>query len=880
MGKAKSRIILGAICLSGIFSTQAQTFTKIISGDIVNDGMKSKGVSWGDYDNDGYLDLFVSNGGQFGNQNNFLYRNNGDSTFTKITIGSIVNDGGKSYACTWGDYDNDCYLDLFVANFGQNNYLYHNNGDGTFAKITAGTIVNDGMQSIGATWGDYDNDGNLDLFVANLGNNLLYHNNGDGTFTKITTGNIVNDGGSSSGGFWGDYDDDGFLDLFVSNRWDENNFLYHNNGDSTFTKIISGPIVTDGGYSSGGSWSDYDNDGALDLLVPNDGGFKNFLYKNNGDGTFTNITTGSIVNDMYDGYGSSWADYDNDGDLDMFVAHDDGSNYMYANNGDSTFTKIIGENIVSDGGQSIACSWGDYNGDGFLDLFVGNGGTSDQNNFLYLNNGNSNNWINIKLIGTISNRSAIGTKVRIKAIINSNPIWQLQEISGQSGRTSQNSLDVEFGLGDAIIIDSLIIDWPSGIQRVDTNVAVNQFIMIEEDSIDPDFGYTINGLKVNFFDSTFWNGLYHWDFGDGDTSILINPIHTFPDTGTYTVCLRVFNYCGVNDTICKIIFIPCDTTQANFGYTIDTLLQVSFTDSSINADSLWWDFGDGDTSTQINPTHIFPDTGTYTVCLVISNYCDYDTICKTIFIPCDTTHADFNYSIDDLKVTFTDSSINADSFWWDFGDGDTSTLINPIHIFPDTGTYTVCLIVSNYCDKDTICKTIIILCDAPKADFSYIIDGLKVFLKDSSINAELYWWDFGDGNFSTLPDPTHTYVDTGTYTICLVVSNLCGNDTICKNITISNQRSSCTLFLPNAFTPNDDGKNEILRPEVKGVSKISWTIYDRFGAKVFETNDINEKWDGTYKGKQVNMGVYVYYIKIECLNNDIIIQKGNITLLR
>ena len=453
-------------------------FTTITTGDIVNDGGWSLGSIWGDYDNDSDLDLFVAN---YFNQNNFLYSNNGDGTFIKITTGAIVNDGGRSSGSSWGDYDNNGDLDLFVANYDEN-FLYSNNGGGTFTKIDTGVIVTDVGTSPGGSWGDYDNDGYLDLFVANYGNNFLYWNNGNGTFTKITTGAIVNDGGFSSGSSWGDYDNDGYLDLFVTN-YNENNFLYSNNGNGTFTKITTGAIVNDGGRSSGSSWGDYDNDGYLDLFVANDYQGQNFLYSNNGNGTFTRITTGAIVNDGGFSSGSSWGDYDNDGDLDLFVTnynYYNQNNFFYSNNGDGTFTKIH-NGIVNDGGNSKGSSWGDYDNDGDLDLFVAN--SNNQNNFLYSNNGNSNYWINIKCVGTVSNTSAIGAKVKVKTTIDGTSIWQMREISGQTGFGSQNSLNAEFGLGDATVIDSIKIEWPSGIVQVLTDVEVNQLLTITEEDL-------------------------------------------------------------------------------------------------------------------------------------------------------------------------------------------------------------------------------------------------------------------------------------------------------------------------------------------------------------------------------------------------------------
>ena len=461
----------------------SQTFTRITTGDIVNDWGNSNSTAWGDYDNDGYLDLFVSNGAWWLEQVNFLYRNNGDGTFAKITTGDIVNDTTWSIRCCWGDYDNDGYLDLFVTTiFGAKKLLYRNNSDGTFNKILTGDIVNDTSGSWSSCWGDYDNDGDLDLFVSNVSyaNNFLYQNNGDGTFIKITTGVIVNDVGDGTGSSWGDYDNDGDLDLFVTNGGygpSKKNFLYRNNGDGTFIKIASGDIVNDTTWSESCSWADYDNDGDLDLLVTNDG--NNALYTNNGNGTFTKVIAGNIVNDMGCSYGSAWGDYDNDGDLDLFLANVDTllNSFLYSNNGNGTFTKITTGNIVNDGGSGRDASWGDYDNDGDLDLFVANW---DQNNFLYSNNGNTNKWINLKLVGIQSNSSGIGAKVRLKATIFGNSYWQMREISGGSGRGGQNTLNAEFGLGDAIVIDSIIIEWPSGIIETYTGIGVDQFITATE----------------------------------------------------------------------------------------------------------------------------------------------------------------------------------------------------------------------------------------------------------------------------------------------------------------------------------------------------------------------------------------------------------------
>jgi uncharacterized membrane protein YeaQ/YmgE (transglycosylase-associated protein family) len=479
--------LLGVVVVLFPFRNAAQaatvvtnaTFTEILAGNIVSDHGNTFSGSWGDYNNDGYLDLIAANGGPSQNENEFLYRNDGAGAFASITGTTVVTNVGYSFAAAWADYDNDGYLDLFIPNLGQKNFLYHNNGDGTFTKITTGSIANDIGNSVASAWGDYDNDGFLDLFVANRSSqkNFLYHNNGDGTFTRITTGILVTDVGNSEGCAWGDYDNDGYLDLFVAN-FGQRNFLYHNNGNGSFTKIATGNVATDVANSVCASWGDYNNDGYLDLFVSSYGG-NNLLYRNNQNGSFTRITTGRIVQDGGTSVGGTWGDYDNDGYLDLFVSNASGEqNFLYRNNGDGTFGRITTGRIATDGGDSIGCSWGDYDNDGFLDLFVAN--RSGQNNFLYHNDGNSNHWLRVQCIGTASNHAAIGAKIRIKATIAGTERWQLRQISGGDGENNSDSLLAQFGLGDATVNDTVRVEWPSGAVQEFTNVAVNQTLKVRE----------------------------------------------------------------------------------------------------------------------------------------------------------------------------------------------------------------------------------------------------------------------------------------------------------------------------------------------------------------------------------------------------------------
>jgi hypothetical protein len=230
---------------------------------------------------DGWLDLFIANGA---NNNDLLLLNNGDSTFTRITNSPVVSSGGTSIAGSWADFDNDGSPDLYVANNGGLSFLFRNNRDGTFARVNAEPFQSDSGNAIVADWGDYNNDGHIDLAVSRYGANLLYRNSGNGVFAKVTTGPIVADSQQSEICQWVDYDNDGFLDLFVANTSGQNESLYHNNADGTFAKVTTGSIVNDGGNSAGGAWGDYDNDGFLDLFVPNwQGSRPNFLYRNNGN---------------------------------------------------------------------------------------------------------------------------------------------------------------------------------------------------------------------------------------------------------------------------------------------------------------------------------------------------------------------------------------------------------------------------------------------------------------------------------------------------------------------------------------------------------------------------------------------------------------------
>ena len=446
-------------------------FSVFESQPITNPTRSTLGVAWCDFDRDGDPDLFVANDNL---QTDNLYGNLTDG-FDGISISPLTTETESSAGGTWGDYNNDGYPDLYVSHLGSPGTLAMNNGDGTFLAVP---LMADNLNSFSSAGADYDLDGDMDLYVTiSEANNRLYQNEGNGTFSRIITGPLVNYGGSSRNAAWCDYDLDGDPDLFVANTSDDSNFLFQNNGDGTFTRIIQGDIVNDHGESWSASWGDYNNDEYPDLFVANNGQ-TNFLYQNNGDGTFTRIYTGSITTDLDHSRGSAWGDFDNDGDLDLYVSNRNDVSKVYINQGDGTFDRYLSKSYNFRG---VALADMDLDGD--LDLFVCQDGGS---NLLFENTiSEENHWLEVECRGTETNRSAIGARVSVQAMVNDQLMWQTREISSQTGFGGQNEMIAHFGLKDADTIDSLVIHWPGGIIWDTTNVAVNQRLIVEEKTSEP-----------------------------------------------------------------------------------------------------------------------------------------------------------------------------------------------------------------------------------------------------------------------------------------------------------------------------------------------------------------------------------------------------------
>jgi len=423
------------------------------------------GIAFADYDNDGDLDIYVS-----ADPHDILYRNNGDGTFEDVTAAAGISVIGDGVSATFGDYDNDGDLDLYIAVNDGWDILFQNEGNGVFRDVSREARINNPNRARSATFADFDNDGFLDIYVVNEDTaNILYKNRNGKTFEDVAQIMNVAHPGPGRCSVWGDYDNDGDLDLYVTNKGAPN-VLYRNDG-AGFKDVTEDAGVEGQGDSTGVAAADYDNDGDLDIYVGSDG--QNFLYRNNGDGTFTDVAVEAGV--VHVGEATpAFGDYDNDGDLDLYLAVWEGEAVMYSNNGDGTFTDVTQETKLGALGNGWSAVFGDYDGDGDLDIYAS---YTTRSNILYKNNGSDNNWLHIKTQGSLSNRDGIGARIELST---PDGMTQVRVVSGGTGYGSQDSLTVEFGLGENVVVDMVEIRWPSGIVTTLTNVQANQLILVEE----------------------------------------------------------------------------------------------------------------------------------------------------------------------------------------------------------------------------------------------------------------------------------------------------------------------------------------------------------------------------------------------------------------
>ena len=502
---------------------------------------KGSGVAFFDFDKDGWIDIYLTNGNRLDAHwdpgkapTSHLYKNNRDGTFTDITEKSGLGRTGWQTGVCVGDYDNDGWDDLFCCFWGHN-ILFRNNGNGTFTDVTkkAGLYQERIRWGAGCTFLDYDRDGHLDLFVCNYiklepdqisspsdttycqwkgipimcgprgmpaDTNILYHNNGDGTFTDVSEKSGILKPGPrySITAVSYDFDNDGWPDIYIAVD-SEPSILFKNNHDGTFTDIgvMAGCAYNDDGHEQAGmgvAVADYDCDGWFDIFKTNFADDTCNLYHNNGDGTFSDVSfaSGVGVNNRYVAWGCGFIDYDNDGWKDIIQINGhvypevDKYNFgetfknpriVYKNLGNGRFQDVSAESGpgISERFSSRGAAFGDYNNDGAMDVLVLN--LNDPPSLLRNQGGNRQHWIALKLIGTKCNRTAIGARVRV---ITGKHV-QMDEVHGGTSVMSQSDLRLHFGLGKIEVIDTIEVKWPTT-QKFEkfAQVKANQILTIRE----------------------------------------------------------------------------------------------------------------------------------------------------------------------------------------------------------------------------------------------------------------------------------------------------------------------------------------------------------------------------------------------------------------
>ncbi|MDA3854379.1 MAG: FG-GAP-like repeat-containing protein [Bacteroidales bacterium] len=483
---------------------QSQLFSQLSQGSGLTDDLTSSwSVSVADIDNDGDEDLLFSEYSM--DKKSRLYTNDGNGYFVNSDLLSdFLENQVVVNALT--DYNNDGNLDIINGtNKNKQDRVLRNNGNTSFSEIDG---VFDGTgYTHGIAFADVDLDGYADMFVSDYmptGNNFLYIND-NGLHFNVVKRAEISQANYSLGASFADYDNDGDADLFVPNDKMNANYLYENDGTGKMDLLDVAPFNEDLASSTGSSWGDYDNDGDLDLFVTNAGKQNNALYNNSGDGQFEKVTSGDLVSDGGDSHGSVWADFDNDGDLDLLVTNDqDQVNFLYMNQGDGTFVKDPQQSVCAKNGNSFATAVGDLNKDGFLDVVIST--HSDEPNQVFFNNGNENHWIAIKLKGTNSNSQAIGAKVKVKTKVKGKTIWQMREVTSNTGggANAQSSFTCHFGLGTLRKVDEVLIEWPSGYIQVLSKPDID-----EEHSVTEEDGAMVSGI-------VFLDANENCNFDDGE----------------------------------------------------------------------------------------------------------------------------------------------------------------------------------------------------------------------------------------------------------------------------------------------------------------------------------------------------------------------------
>ncbi|MFC2136572.1 FG-GAP-like repeat-containing protein [Bacteroidota bacterium] len=721
---------------------------------------------WGDYDNDGDLDILLF--GAYGYQNNIskIFKNNGDNSFTEQTSISII--GVNNGSAAWGDYDNDGDLDILITGYtGSANIskIYSNNGDSTFSENT--NISLPGISNSSVAWGDYDNDGDLDILLSGNNDSIkiskIYTNNGTNLpiFTEQT--DIFLTGVEQGSAVWGDYDNDGNIDILLTgldNNGNPTSKIYRNINNRFYEQI---DISLVGVRNSSATMCDYDNDGDLDILIAgSDAGGDRIskFYKNNYPLTPSFIEKSDIINRGIKNGSIAWGDYDNDGDLDLLLSGE--SRYeislIYQNEGNDIFTELD-YGIIGVVDNSVA--WGDFDNDKDLDILITGSGLFAYHSKIYQNNGN---WENNKATAPANLQS-----VRV----------------GYGVLLSWNATSDDLTPSSTLTYNLRVGITPGG----------NEIVTSMSNPVNGDLSHSITGncsFQTQRLIDSLPEGKYYWCVQAIDQTYLGGG-WAVEDSFTITVLRAYFD----TDTVCF-----GDSTH--------------FGDSSLTAGEsiiAWsWDFGDGNTSTEQHPVHLYDESGTYDVKLVVYSATYQDSITQKVIVKHKPV-VDFTANIvcDETLTTFTNTSftdsVSGVTWNWDFGDGiGSSTNEDPgSYRYFNPGSFSAELIAvaDNGC-SDSISKTVTVVAypdpslSLSQGNLTFCVGGTLVLSSDEGLNYTYQWRRdgvniYGEDVDSIIVTTTGDYQSLDDYSVEIT-------DTIGNCITISDTLSVDILNVPTPPT--------------------------------------------------------------------------------
>lgn len=659
-----------------------------------------------------------------------------EDLFIDYQTGSGMSFSGFSFGPTFGsqwsiciaDVDGNGYNDILTGGAYNGLKLLRANAGGTNYTLDIINILPIFLQ--GSNFADINNDGHIDIFACHDdGLSHPYRNDGFGNFIYDTdlinpVSTVPSDNSGNYGSVWTDYDNDGDIDLYISkcrlgvsnpNDGRRLNLLFENDGNGNYQDVASSSGLLPMGQSWATDFADIDNDGDMDAFVLNHD-ILSGLYENNGFGLFTNITAQSgLSSDLLTaglGIQVKFADFDNDNFIDLLITSNGPTHLLFRNNGNTTFSNLTAT-IPTLGNRIHSVATGDLNDDGFVDLVAGFG--SGFNSPSFTNDQlyfNNGNGNNYLKVAL---QGTTSNPNGIGARLELYGLWgvQIREVRSGESYGIMTSMTQHFGLSTIPFIDSLIVRWPSGVVDRVLSPAINQTLNVVEGS---------NCVPTLSFDV------------------------------------------GVNDL--TAIFID---------------------ETTIGATQWLWDFGDGQSSTEQNPTYTYQAAGIYQVCLNVSGFCGSGQVCQSVNVSCQQPQAVFGSMADGLTVNFSDNSLNNPTQWlWTFGDGSSSPEQHPVHSFPTEGTYFVCLQVGNSCGTTQFCDNVTVGCEDTEADFNYEANELAVTFTDASMGGVNTWaWDFGDGTSSDQQNPEHTFPNAGTFTVCLQINSSCGQEISCQTVMVS-----------------------------------------------------------------------------------------------